>query len=354
MNSIQTTQPAMNRQPAETGAAGRRSDVAHVALLVLAFNLFYKVLTDVLDWTGKAIDGRIADAHGLDAAQTQELQSLTSSCVTLIYTVVGIVVVMLVLRGPGFRRWLRLTDDTEGETTASGNALSSTSDSTPSSRRMTAGVLIMAFLLTFSTQTVFFLASNAIRFITYSLNLTVASTTGSIAGQLTQWPMFVAVSFTGPIMEELLYRGVVMRALRRHGRIFAIVTSATLFALMHHSFDQGIMAFFTGLVFGYVALEYSLGWSMLLHILTNLLSAVQAVATPYLPDAANEVIGWATPVIGVVALVAFIALFHRKTGEYLRANRSAAGAYASWCNIWFIAFAVWMIARACMAFAPLS
>lgn len=97
-------------------AADRRSDVAHVALLVLAFNLFYKALTDVLDWIGKAIDGRITAAHGLDAAQIQELQSSTSSCVTLIYTVVGIVVVLLVLRGPRFRRWLGLDGNTEAET----------------------------------------------------------------------------------------------------------------------------------------------------------------------------------------------------------------------------------------------
>lgn len=347
----------MNRRPAKASAASRRGDVAHVALLVLAFNLFYKVLTDVLDWIGKAIDGGIAAAQGMDAAQTRELQSFTSSCVTLIYTVVGIVVVILVLRGPGFRRWLRLEGDAEAEVLVScsaSEASGSASVNVPNSRRITTGVLLMAFLLTFSTQTVFFLASNAIRFLTYSLNLTVVSTTGSIAGQLTQWPMFVAVSFTGPIMEELLYRGVVLRALRRYGRIFAIVTSATLFALMHHSFDQGIMAFFAGLVFGYVALEYSLGWSILLHILTNLLSAVQAVAAPYLSDAANAVIGWATPVIGVVAFVAFIALFRRKTGDYLRIHRSATGAYTSWCNVWFIAFAVWMIARACMAFAPMG
>lgn len=345
MNSTQTD---MNRQVAgPDDAVGRRRMVGNVALLVLAFNLFYKVLTDVLDWAGKALDSRIASEQGMDAAQTQELQSFTSSCVTLIYTVVGIVVVVLVLRGSGFRRWLRL--DNEGGDV---KVLASGDDS--GSRRMTAGVLVMAFLLTFSTQTVYFVASNAIRFVTYSLNLTVASTTGSIAGQLTQWPMFVAVSFTGPIMEELLYRGVVLRALRRHGRIFAIVTSAMLFALMHHSFDQGIMAFFTGLVFGYVALEYSLGWSMLLHILTNLLSAVQAVTGPYLSNAANEIIGWSTPVIGVVAFVAFIALFRREMGDYLRAHCSAKGSYASWCNIWFIAFAVWMIVRACMAFTPMG
>ncbi len=61
-----------------------------------------------------------------------------------------------------------------------------------------------------------------------------------------------------------------MRRLLGGGKGFAIVLSAVLFGAMHGNFLQGTFAVGAGLVFGYVAVEYSIGWSILIHVLNNL------------------------------------------------------------------------------------
>ena len=74
----------------------------------------------------------------------------------------------------------------------------------------------------------------------------------------------------GPVAEEIIYRGFLMHRLEKHGRVFAIVTSAALFGLMHHNPIQLISAGLGGLVLGYAAMRYGIKWSMLMHIFNNL------------------------------------------------------------------------------------
>lgn len=82
--------------------------------------------------------------------------------------------------------------------------------------------------------------------------------------------MFLYAGLIGPIVEELVYRGFVMRLLEKHGKLLAVVISSILFGAMHANLPQSIFAFFVGLILGYVAIEYSIKWSIVLHILNNM------------------------------------------------------------------------------------
>lgn len=77
------------------------------------------------------------------------------------------------------------------------------------------------------------------------------------------------VCVIGPILEEIAWRGVMMRVLLPYGRRTAIIISALFFALMHHDLGQGIAAFVTGCILGYVALRYSLRAAIITHMVTN-------------------------------------------------------------------------------------
>ncbi len=83
--------------------------------------------------------------------------------------------------------------------------------------------------------------------------------------------MFLYVSLGAPIVEELLCRGFVQRSLAPYGKRFAIIASAYLFGLLHGNIYQSPYAFCVGLLLGYTAMEYSIAWSMLLHMINNLL-----------------------------------------------------------------------------------
>ena len=75
-------------------------------------------------------------------------------------------------------------------------------------------------------------------------------------------------------IEEILFRGVVLKPLEKYGKLLAIVISSLLFAIYHGNIIQGIYAFICGLLLGFVASEYSLKYSVILHIFNNLISTI--------------------------------------------------------------------------------
>lgn len=82
----------------------------------------------------------------------------------------------------------------------------------------------------------------------------------------------------GPVLEELIFRGVLLEGLRKYGNLFGMIMSSVLFGLMHQNIIQCIPAFAIGLVWGYIAVKSdSLIPSIILHILNNTMSAVLMV-----------------------------------------------------------------------------
>lgn len=83
--------------------------------------------------------------------------------------------------------------------------------------------------------------------------------------------MFIYSGLGAPIIEELIYRGYVLRNLLSYGKIPAIIVSSLLFGVMHENIPQAIFAFLLGLVLGYVATEYSVKWAIILHMFNNMI-----------------------------------------------------------------------------------
>lgn len=95
----------------------------------------------------------------------------------------------------------------------------------------------------------------------------------AVAGDTDSFSMFLYASILAPVWEELLFRGYVLRALRPCGKRFAILGSALLFGLFHGNLLQTPYAVAMGLVFGYMTVEYSIVWAILLHMFNNLVLA---------------------------------------------------------------------------------
>jgi len=82
--------------------------------------------------------------------------------------------------------------------------------------------------------------------------------------------MMVGVAVIPGVMEELLLRGVIMQPLRIYGEGFAVVCSATLFALMHMNMHQAPMAFVSGLALGWAAIRCKGLWvPIFIHFWNN-------------------------------------------------------------------------------------
>ena len=104
---------------------------------------------------------------------------------------------------------------------------------------------------------------------------------GSIMASCPVWLKiltYLYICLIGPVMEELIYRGVLLEGLRKYGNKFGVIATSLMFALMHENIAQAIPAFFVGLVLGTAAVKTgSLLPSIFLHILNNSLSSVSTL-----------------------------------------------------------------------------
>lgn len=142
----------------------------------------------------------------------------------------------------------------------------------------------------------------------------------SVAGSSDTFSMFLYASILAPVWEELLFRGYVLRSLRPFGKRFAVLGSALLFGLFHGNLLQTPYAVLMGLLLGYVTVEYSLLWSILLHMFNNLVLAdLLARITASWPDAAYEMLNLI--LLGGGALVSLVILL--KNRQSIREYRKA-------------------------------
>lgn len=79
-----------------------------------------------------------------------------------------------------------------------------------------------------------------------------------------------------PIVEEIIYRGVLMRSLEKYGSYSAIIISSILFGTMHQDILQSPVTMFVGVILAYAAYKYSIKLSIILHILNNLIVEMSA------------------------------------------------------------------------------
>lgn len=114
---------------------------------------------------------------------------------------------------------------------------------------------------------------------------------------------FLQICILAPLLEEFLFRGVIMQNLRKFGNWFAVVVSALLFAMIHGNLVQTPFAFVVGIALGFFVIEFDSIWiGVAIHFCVNTLSTVMDLLTKHilLSDTAITLIYFA----GVFALAA--------------------------------------------------
>lgn len=124
-----------------------------------------------------------------------------------------------------------------------------------------------------------------------------------------------------PFFEEFLYRGAILRYLEKYGAKFAIITSAILFGFMHANIIQIPFAIGIGMIFGFLAKEYSLKLSILIHMANN----SYAILIDYLSKTINPIpLNLICLVIVISCIVSTIVLLIYKRyviKDWLNANK---------------------------------
>lgn len=90
-------------------------------------------------------------------------------------------------------------------------------------------------------------------------------------------PRALIVAVAAPLIEEFIFRRVLIDRMGVYGQKTAVVVSAALFGLFHGNLSQFFYAFALGLVFGYVYIKSGkLRYTVGLHMLINFLGGVFA------------------------------------------------------------------------------
>lgn len=133
--------------------------------------------------------------------------------------------------------------------------------------------------------------------------------------------MFLYSCLGAPIAEEILFRGLILRKLEPHGKRFAVIMSAFAFAVFHGNLVQIPYAFLVGLILGYVAVEYNILWSMVLHMINNLvLGDMLQRLTAGLGSEVAAMILWAVIIISALAAVVILLVRRKAIRRYHQEN----------------------------------
>lgn len=80
----------------------------------------------------------------------------------------------------------------------------------------------------------------------------------------------VYVALIAPVVEEFLFRGIIVGKTKKYGEQTAILFSAILFGLLHGNIAQTLYATFIGLVLGYIAVKTGgIVYSCIVHMMIN-------------------------------------------------------------------------------------
>ena len=126
----------------------------------------------------------------------------------------------------------------------------------------------------------------------------------NIEGQkfIVQRPIYTDIIYAiciAPILEEIVFRGVLMTYLKKYGIQTAIIVSSLFFGISHYNIYMIIPAFFIGVVLAYVSYKYSIKYSILLHILLNIVANMSKII--FVLKGPKEIF----PLLGII----FISLF---------------------------------------------
>ena len=96
----------------------------------------------------------------------------------------------------------------------------------------------------------------------------VTNSTTMIVSASGIWARIIFVSLIGPIMEEIIFRRVILFKLLRYGEFISIFFSSLAFGLFHGNIEQLLYAFAIGFILAYVTVKTGkIRYSIIIHII---------------------------------------------------------------------------------------
>lgn len=123
----------------------------------------------------------------------------------------------------------------------------------------------------------------------------------------------IASIIIAPVLEELTYRGLMLIFIKlTHKPVIVLLISSAVFGFMHEGTFGSFQATIAGVILGYIAYEYGLAFSIILHMSVNSISLING----YLPSFMS---GSAVVLVLIIEIGLGVFIFI-KNNDYLLAD----------------------------------
>lgn len=138
------------------------------------------------------------------------------------------------------------------------------------------------------------------------INRELSDRVEEIMSNSTPIPLILFVAIIGPIFEELIFRGLLLKKLRVYGDKTAIIYTGIAFGLFHTNLSQILFATVIGFVMAYVVCKTNdIKYSMIIHIIINMISSIVTIAASSGAEIFQTII---TVVITFITIAAIITV----------------------------------------------
>lgn len=170
------------------------------------------------------------------------------------------------------------------------------------------GHMIKVFIICMSATYIFNIVGSLINFLIGLLKGSdVINPIAATAAGAGVWVTILFGVILSPIIEEIVFRGILLNRVREYGDKVAIVFTAIMFGLFHGNLSQFFYAVVLGMIFGYITIKSNtIRYSIILHVLVNFFGLV---GVPALILSGNPLFASLGSIIVIVLLVTGLVLF---------------------------------------------
>lgn len=168
----------------------------------------------------------------------------------------------------------------------------------------------------------------------------------SKSGYLFLFLMYVC--FIGPILEEIIFRGFILKSMQKYGNFTAIIVSSILFSMFHLNLVQFINPVLMGIVLAFIAIKSkSIFPSMIAHIFNNTIAFIATGIASLKMPILEGTFSFIYLLIGISALIVFVTLywgdFLKTLKEDVRILKTHEKIKYSFSSLWSIGYIVFYI-----------
>lgn len=224
-------------------------------------------------------------------------------------------------------------------------------------KKMRLSKFLMFFVLCMGGGYIFNFAGNIINLILAGLtgrNIFDMQPINSVVADL-NWTTALYIGVIAPIIEEYIFRGLILNRVRPLGEKAAIVFSAFLFGMLHGNISQFLYATAIGMILGYVAVKTgTIFYSSILHIMVNSYSVILASflsSAIFLHEMTALYSMLMISLLSILMTVAACVIFILRQGKarFLRGDWPEGVVYRDFSSAMFLNFGVIVFSVICLA-----